>query len=100
MLHLNSAPSLEHIERRHRRLSSADKFCLVASATSAVMASALVVCVVLAIPFGYRPTRDMGLSVAGLVVLAFVMGAASNLFRSRADALWRKHFSRRRSETA
>lgn len=78
---------LIRLARRHRRLESAGRFCLIAMSTCSLSAAAMVLTVLAAIPFGYRPSRDMGITVAQLMLLAVCMGTLASFFRSRADAL-------------
>lgn len=84
-------PEWDAIERRYRRLDIADKVALAAVPVCLITASALAMCMLLAMPFGARPSVEAWATVAAFAGLGVAASIASHLLRARADALLRRH---------
>ncbi len=84
------------LERRHRRLLAADRFCVVAAITAALMAGALPLWITGTIALGGGVSRDLARAEVALLALTALAALLGTAFRNRADALWQEHFARRR----
>ncbi len=90
-------PEWDAVERRHRRWLAADRFCVVAAITAALMAGALPLWITGTIALGGGVSRDLARAEVALLALTALAALLGTAFRNRADALWQQHFGRRRA---
>lgn len=89
--------TLDAIERRYRRLAAADRFCVVAAVVSAVLAGVLPLWITGTIALGGGVSRELARGELALFAMACLWALLASVCRARADALWQRHFSRRRT---